>query len=291
MDIYYVDCINEKLLTDDNNRLICHSFANLPFRIQKIVLSPQSRHSQHIIEQAKTRLASIQFNPINSSGAMRESSEIQLKSFCGLIIEQLCFAMLTHYNTNPNIKIELDNSNHAINQIDLKIHKRWLNQHAVYQSATKTVEVRSSFPFKPIEKAVAHDFDILGSYKNNVKKGEIEKDFYLRFLFALDYPDKYVIKNNQKIHYSKTTTNVLQQIYFDEALNLKQNLTIYFIGGATKSMMSDDSIAYHGSMRSSTFNQTNTAEYKKIKARNALDCVAIMQMMLNVITTEAIDKK
>ena len=32
--------------------------------------------------------------------------------------------------------------------------------------------------------------------------------------------------------------------------------------------------------------QQNT-EFKKIKVRNGLDCIAIMQMMLNVITTEA----
>lgn len=68
-------------------------------------------------------------------------------------------------------------------------------------------------------------------------------------------------------------------------------MTIYFIGGATNSMMSDDSISYNGTMKSANFNQNNNAQYRKLKVRNALDCVAIMQMMLNVITTESLGGK
>ncbi|GGZ99958.1 hypothetical protein DC083_08645 [Ignatzschineria ureiclastica] len=291
MDIYYVDCINGELIQDSNGEALCHSFSNLPFRIQKIVLTPTSHSSINIIEQAKKRLELIRFNPANSSGVIRDNTEIRFKSFCGLIIEQLCFSMLTYYNKNPNVKIELDDNNHSINQIDLKIQKRWTDHQLIERSITKTVEIRSSFPFKPIEKVVAQDFDILGGYRNDVKKGEIEKDFYLRFLFSLNYTPESYVRENQKIDYSKTSTNVLKNVYFDENLNLKTDLTIYFIGGATNSMMLDESIAYNGNMRSSNFNQSNIAQYKKIKARNALDCIAIMQMMLNVITTEAINGK
>ena len=56
-------------------------------------------------------------------------------------------------------------------------------------------------------------------------------------------------------------------------------------------MMSDDSISYNGTMKSANFNQNNNAQYRKLKVRNALDCVAIMQMMLNVITTESLGGK
>ena len=101
----------------------------------------------------------------------RNEIEIKLKSFCGLIIEQLCFSMLTHYNKNPNVVIELDSGNNSIDQIDLKIHKKWVEGVADdYKSITKTVEIRSSFPFKSIEKVVSQDFDILGGYKNDIKK-------------------------------------------------------------------------------------------------------------------------
>lgn len=288
MDIYYVDCVNNTLLKTSDNNFLCHSFSNIPFRIQKITLSPNNERSKNIIQTAKSRLSSIQFNSASSSGVTRDEIEIKLKSFCGLIIEQLCFSMLTHYNKNPNVVIELDSGNNSIDQIDLKIHKKWL-QHGQddYKSLTKTVEIRSSFPFKSIEKVVSQDFDILGGYKNDIKKGEIEKDFYLRFLFALDYKSDYYVKENGKIHYGKTTTKTLKECYFDNDLNLKRELVIFFIGGATNAMMLDESIAYLGSMTSSNFNINQNAEFKKIKVRNGLDCIAIMQMMLNVITTEA----
>lgn len=291
MNIFYVDCVNGEFLKDSNGDLLCHSFSNLPFRIQRITLNPESKHSKRIVQEAKKRLNTIRFNPVNSSGVVREKVEIKLKAFCGLIIEQLCFTMLTHYNQNSEVTIELDSNNTSIDQVDLKLHKSWLDHNSNRQTLIKTVEIRSSFPFKPIEKVVAQDFDILGGYNNDVKKGEIDKDFYLRFLFSLNYAPQYVVKNNQKIDYSKTTTNVLKQVYFDDDLNLKESLTIYFIGGATNSMMQDNSIAYSGSMRSTNFNQENRAHYKKIKTRNALDCIAIMQMMLNVITTEAVEGK
>lgn len=95
------------------------------------------------------------------------------------------------------------------------------------------------------------------------------------------------MKENGKIHYGKTTTKTLKECYFDNDLNLKRELVIFFIGGATNAMMLDESIAYLGSMTSSNFNINQNAEFKKIKVRNGLDCIAIMQMMLNVITTEA----
>lgn len=292
MDIYYVDCVNQKILKTSDNNLLCHSFSNIPFRIQKITLRPNNDHSRNIIQTAKSRLSSIQFNTASSSGVPREEIEIKLKSFCGLIIEQLCFSMLTHYNKNPNVVIELDSGGNSIDQIDLKIHKKWLEHDSDdYKSLTKTVEIRSSFPFKSIERVVSQDFDILGGYKNDIKKGEIEKDFYLRFLFALDYKSDYYVKENGKIHYGKTTTKTLKECYFDNDLNLKRELVIFFIGGATNAMMLDESIAYLGSMTSSNFNTNQNAEFKKIKVRNALDCIAIMQMMLNVITTEAIQGK
>lgn len=286
MEVYYVNCKSGALLADDNNRAVSHHFTDLPFRIQKIILKHDSQFTQRLLTSAKQRLEQIRFNAANSSGSRRDEQEIRLKSFCGLIIEQLCFEMLTYYNKNPNIKIELDNSNSPIDQVDLTIHKLWYNKQGDLQSITKTVEVRSSFPFKSVEKSVAQDFDILGGYTNQVKTCEITKDFYLRFLFALDYDEAYFIKQNERLHYSKTTLNHLQNLYFDDELNLKQDLVIYFIGGATKAMMYDDSIAYDGNMTSANFNQNGSANYRKIKARNALDCIAIMQMMLNCITTE-----
>ena len=291
MNIYYVDCIEGELFKDPNGTPLVHSFSKLPFRIQKITLCPSSRYAQQLIQEAKFRQKQINFNSANSSGVIRPQEEVRYKSLCGLLIEQLCYQMLKHYNSNKNVSIELDRSFNSIDQIDLRICKTWLNHNSECQNVTKTVEIRSSFPFKPIEKVVSHDFDILGGYTNNVKIGEVEKDFYLRFLFSLDYPEHLYVKNGNKIDYNKTTLNVLRNLYFDEELNLQRDMNIYFIGGATKSMMADESISYNGSMTSSNFNKSHNAQYRKLKARNALDCVSIIQMMLNVITSEAVNGK
>lgn len=48
---------------------------------------------------------------------------------------------------------------------------------------TKTVEVRSSFPYKGLQEAVCRNFDIIGWYVNRVKRLEIRKDYYARTLY------------------------------------------------------------------------------------------------------------
>lgn len=290
MIINYVDCIENTLLKDQKGKVLTHKFLSLPFRIQKITLSPKNEISTKILSKAKSRFEKISFNVADSSGITRDEDEIKFKSFCGLIIEQLCYDILNYYNKNKNIKITLDDSFNSIDQIDLKIHKTWFDGEKE-EKTIKTVEIRSSFPFTKIEKAVSKDFDILGGYKNNIKKGEVEKDFYLRFLFSLEYPKELCIPNDKNIDYAKTATNVLKKMYFNNDLSLKKDMIIYFVGGATKSMMSDDSISYNGTMKSINFNQKNNAQYRKLKVRNALDSVSIIQMMLNVITTEFVNKK
>lgn len=288
MYIEYVDLSDQSLMKDGEYKIRHDIFNKLPFRIQKITLLPNREIDKKIIEDAKLRLASARFNSANSSGNIRDAVEVRIKGFCGLIIEQVCYSMLKHYNNNENVTIELDNSNSPIDQVDLRIIKKWINSNQEPCQATKTVEIRSSFPFKPISQVVSKDFDILGAYTNQVKKTEIEKDFYLRFLFSLDYTNQPYVQNNQgKIDYSATTTKVLKDVYFDENLCLKRDLTIYFVGGVTKDMMLDETIAYDGSMKSTNFNKSENAAYRKIKIRNALDCVSITQLMLNVILDEA----
>lgn len=289
MIIEYVDFKSRALIKNDDGQILNHHFKTLPFRIQKIVLSPQK--NADIIQQAKERVQKANFNIADSSGRKRSKREVELKSLCGFIVEQVCYILLQYFNHQGNVSIELDQSNTAINQVDLSIVKTWLDRNQQTQMRKLAVEIRSSFPFKDIGSSVANDFDILGPYINQVKKVEMEKDFYLRFLFQLDYPKEYHISYQNKsgkmsINYTQTTNHVLDQLYFDEELNLKRDLVLYFVGGATKEMMNDDSISYVGSMTSESFNQQEQGQYRKIKIRNALDSISILQMMLNVITNE-----
>lgn len=41
MIIHYVDCVNGTLLKDLNGEILTHDFSILPFRIQRIILSPK----------------------------------------------------------------------------------------------------------------------------------------------------------------------------------------------------------------------------------------------------------
>lgn len=68
----------------------------------------------------------------------RDNIEVQLKSFCGLTIEQLYYSMLMQHNQNPDVKIMLVDSNNAINQIDLKIEKSWFDHESIRQTLLKT---------------------------------------------------------------------------------------------------------------------------------------------------------
>ncbi|OCR05869.1 hypothetical protein BA920_03890 [Helicobacter pullorum] len=292
MLIQYIDCKNGSFLKDSNNHIIEHNFKMLPFRVLKIVLTPKTNYTNTIIQEAQNRLKSANLNKVDSSGQIRNDNELKYKSFSGFIVEQLCFSLLKHYNTNKNVEIKLGDSNTSINQIDIKIIKKFINALQERVSVVKSVEIRSSFPFNPIEKAISNDFDILGFYKNNIKSGEIQKDYYIRFLFSLEKTNEFLILNEyNRIDYAKTATNLLKNVYFDKDLNLQKDLTIYFVGGATKEMFQDNTIAYYGNMSSQNFNQNKNGIFKKIKIKNALDSIAIMQLMLNCIDNEAIIAK
>jgi hypothetical protein len=79
--------------------------------------------------------------------------------------------------------------------------------------------------------------------------------------------------------------------YFNEDFSLIKDLDIYFVGGATKEMMLDDSVSYFGNMKSETFNANSEGVYRKIKIRNAIDAVSILRLILGVITDENLIKK
>lgn len=261
---------------------------HLCFRILYIPINPRNPHGQDIISRAKGRLKHINFNPAASDGHRRYPDEIRVKSLCGFITEQVCYNVLTHYNLYPeSVKIELDSSQSPINQIDLRVRKSWRDHDGQLQNEVYSIEVRSSFPFKSLQAAIDQDFDILGPYSNAVKPKEVEKDFYLRFLYNIEIPySSYVYyitqDGRQKINYSASTTKALIEHYFDAENNLRKPLPLYFVGGATKEMMRDKSIAYSERMRSDSFNEDGDGIYRKIKIRNALDSIAMMQLIFAV---------
>jgi len=286
LTLKYINCGLCNSREEDN-------ITSLEYRVQKIVLKCNNSNVLDMIKKIKNKVQTISFNPADSSGKVREKKEQYLKSFTGMLVEEICFRILDKYNTNKNIEIVSDTSNSSIDQVDLKIVKNIRDTNGEF-SKVYEVEVRSSFPFKKIEDIVCNEFDVLGAYINDVKVSEKEKDFYLRFLFELDYRRENYHKfgtNNEKINYNKTTINTLLNDYFDDSFKLKKDLVIYFVGGATREMMNDKSISYIGDMRSETFNQDKGGKYKKIKLSNAIDSISILRLMLGSIDSELIDKK
>ncbi|KAA6230323.1 hypothetical protein FMM58_06520 [Campylobacter sp. LR291e] len=108
------------ILKNDNNEILEDSFSFLPFRIIKIVLKKDNAFTKSLLDKAKNRLQEINFNKTDSAGLKRNDDEIKFKAYSGLIIEQLCFMLLKHYNKNSNVEVLLDNSNNSINQVDLR---------------------------------------------------------------------------------------------------------------------------------------------------------------------------
>ena len=275
----------------ESDDILTHQFDAPPFRVLKINLRHTSTYVKSLIAECYDKTCQIDFNVANSSGVQRDMDEIRLKSLCGLISEKLLLDILTKYNHHPDaIKISGGNFTTMGEQIDLLLSKQWHDHMGRLQCLEQSVEVRSSFPHKPIASVIAKDFDVLGAYTNTIKKHEPDKDWYVRFLYQLvRCPEHRVYKESlgsQVLDYNATNTKDLSA-YFDQDMMLVKDLVVYLVGGATGAMMSDPSIAYMGKMHSTTFNQAKQAHYRKIKLHNALDALSLIHAMLAVITEEA----
>ncbi len=259
----------------------------MPFRIIKITLDPASDYTSNLIASIKKRLNGISFNKSNSAGVEREQDQIAINSFAGYIAEQICFDILSKYNKyQESIQFSQDDSKSSKDQIDITVFKTWKDKSGKTISKKETIEVRSSFPIKPIEEAISSNFDVIGPYINTVKIKEIEKDYYLRVLFQVN-PNKTELSRENR----DKNTSELMRSFFDDDMNLIKLLNVFLVGGATKEMMQDESISYIGSMKSYSYNKNNTAKFQKIKFRNSMDSIAILHRILSVITDEKIKAK
>jgi len=63
--------------------------------------------------------------------------------------------------------------------------------------SSKTIEVRSSFPYTGIKNGICRVFDMLGWYANEVKTMEVRKDYYVRCLFPYKTSDFLNILGNK----------------------------------------------------------------------------------------------
>lgn len=122
----------------------------------------------------------------------------------------------------------------ASGQIDIQLNKG------------EKIEVRSSFPRNGLRFAICHNqhnFKNIGRYDNLYKPSEVPKDFFASVLFE---------------------TSKLK-------LLTDNNIVFYLVGGSTKEMMLDDSIAYNDSLVAEDDIAQVETKYRLIKLKDALD--------------------
>ena len=114
-------------------------------------------------------------NPTLARDASKNRSYEQVRRNCiaGVIAEYCWIDWLSSKSTEISIYSKKFKS--ADKQIDIFI---------IYpDNSERTIEVRSSFPYKGLKFAVCKGFDIIGWYTNPVKTMEIKKDYYVRVLY------------------------------------------------------------------------------------------------------------
>jgi len=194
-----------------NNPNYKNSKREATFQYVKYVFNYQSDNDDKIlldklIEKGRNLSSNVNQGAANNSSYNRSSQRVLNNCIAGVLAEYVWKHFL---NLKGDIVSETTLES-ASNQIDLKI-----------LSNSKTIEVRSSFPRNGIEFAICHavyEFDIIGPYDNTYKLNEIQKDFYIRTLFAFE-----------------------SNFILDK---LKQNgFEVYLTGGATWEMMTDNNIS------------------------------------------------
>lgn len=117
----------------------------------------------------------------------RDYETIERNSVAGVIAEFCWRHWLRTRAIQEGVKVNVESTifESFDNHVDISVtYPDW---------KSKTIEVRSSFPYTGLKNAVCKVFDIIGWYKNPVKTKEIHKDYYVRVLFpfrSIDLWDK-----------------------------------------------------------------------------------------------------
>ncbi len=146
-------------------------------------------------------------NPVLARDATktREFKTILTNAISGIISEWTWRYWLNQKSKDKNVGI-------IFQKTELKDIKDQIDIKVIFpDKSSKSIEVRSSFPYTGIKNGICKVFDIIGWYSNKIKIYEIKKDYYLRCLFPY--------KTNDFVDL------------------LKKEFEAYLTGGATKEML------------------------------------------------------
>jgi hypothetical protein len=254
-------------------------------------MKPNDERSQALIKKAVEVLNTRPLSSYDSKGEARLADERSAKGVIGTLAEVWFDDLLqSQVSSNPSIRDRIKITSEAptfdkgdFDQVDFRITK------TIESGSSKeyTAELRSSIPFFSVTEALFRNFRVLGPYHNDIKKSERVKDFYGFIVFDLNQQSnaKFHVKTKtakgEAIHYSKTATNILNNHIFTEDLKLKSGFSIYFIGGATKEMMADDSISENSSLANASY-KNRQGSFLAIKIYNALDAPTFLKLVLGL---------
>jgi len=245
--------IETKTIICQNIRDYSNSKRDKDFRVAVFTFNYQGK-DEIIIDKiiaSGSRLAE-KVNPAAANNAAQKRTRERLinNSVAGILAEY-CWKKFINTEANEDV-VDYTEFNGASAQIDL-----------ITLKSDKLIEVRSSFPRNGLEFAICHsvyEFDILGPYSNQVKPGEIQKDFYTRTLF----------------HVPKGKT-------FMELLK-DSNFKVYLTGGATWEMMVDDNFSKNKNLLPEDAvgaSELEESTYRVVPFSKALDTIEIYELILN----------
>lgn len=167
-------------------------------RVLVATLLPESDKDQELIANSVALHQARRLGAANSSGTLRSDRERMVKGIMGALAEEWFLWLLRHFEqqiTRPDgAVVEFASlapvvEDGEFDQIDVLVTKTYFSK-AGRQESKQSIEVRSSFPFLPLDRVLFRDFDVLGPYSNERKSGESAKDLYARVLIDLDQQSK-----------------------------------------------------------------------------------------------------
>lgn len=185
-----------------------------------------------------------QVNPhkANDSISSRDKERLTLDALGGILAE---YGWFYYIKRNFGDIVSFTEFKSSIGQIDLLLNNG------------KTIEVRSSFPRNGIKFAICNErynFKNICKYHNLYKPDEMDKDFFACVLFE---------------------TQKNQMSNADEII-------FYLIGGSTRKMMLDDTIAYIDDLVAEDDFVQQKTYYKVIKLYDALDIDGFENYMMGL---------
>ena len=213
------------------------------YRVVKAVFNNTAENAKDIRNKAWQLAMQVNPHKANNATDTRTKERLILDAMGGVLSELAWHDYINRVFGQDTVSFTPFNT--ATAQIDLLLKNG------------KTIEVRSSFPRNGIKFAICNErynFKNICKYENLYKPSETDKDFFACVLFETQKKD-------------------LMQV---------SNIILYLIGGSTKAMMQDDTIAFESDLIAEDDIAQKRTRYRVIRLKDALDMTGFIQYMKNM---------